>query len=231
LILPPKLDDSCVLWLDFASVKNNTVYDQSKYHNDGKVYGAQHIGRFGLHGLSFDGVDDYVQLTNSITLSKEGFTILAFVNLAGWLGTHYNEMYNIVSNGNKYISYFGFSNQNSERRIQGETDTNNEYFVRKSYVVETGKNVFTGVVVNENGAKAIWNNNIYDATAIWPLTDNLTISQISNSVSETSWYGNIYFVALYNRALSDAEIRELYYYLTKGIRSIVPSRFVARKVG
>jgi len=230
LILPPKKDDSCVLWYDFTSVKNNTVYDQSKYHNDGTVYGAQHIGRFGLHGLHFDCVDDYVDCGNDASLQSIKTVIVLFyaqaqekrfatiVAKAGWTGT------NIQGWIMRYIG--------ADFVFQAGDGTSAR--TAKISDLAEGIHLAAGVINDDDNQIRLYIDGELKNTSELYFSErdiNLTLGYSAGLNAPDSHYkGNIYFITLYNRALSDAEIRELYYYLTKGIRSIIPSRFVARKV-
>ena len=53
--------------------------DSSGNGNDGVIYGATFVDGIGGKALSFDGVDDYVQLPFDSGPLKEKFTIAAFV--------------------------------------------------------------------------------------------------------------------------------------------------------
>jgi len=52
----------CVLWLDFAEPDGARAYDLSGYGNHGTIYGASRRRGPLLRAMSFDGVDDYVDL-------------------------------------------------------------------------------------------------------------------------------------------------------------------------
>jgi len=72
----------CVLWLDFAEPDGARAYDQSGQGNHGVIYGA--VRRRGplLRALSFDGVDDRVEVPYSPTLPTNGeiFSVLFWIN-------------------------------------------------------------------------------------------------------------------------------------------------------
>ena len=84
-IEPVLTEDGLVLHLSFDNntIQGNTVQDQSGAGNHGTIYGgAQTVT--GKHGeaLAFDGVDDYVEvpLTDSITFSTDdSFTVQAWI--------------------------------------------------------------------------------------------------------------------------------------------------------
>jgi len=59
-----RLPRGCVLWIDFATQKGATAYDLSGKDNHGTVYGAQWAKGPIAGALNFDGVDDYVDCGN-----------------------------------------------------------------------------------------------------------------------------------------------------------------------
>ena len=69
-----------VLWLKFNEGSGNIAYDSSFYNNHGTIYGATWTdGKFGK-ALSFDGVDDYVEVPDSASLDiTDAITIVVWV--------------------------------------------------------------------------------------------------------------------------------------------------------
>ena len=62
-----------VLYLPFEAGRGTLARDYSGYGNDGTIYGAQWVdGKFGK-ALSFDGVDDYVEVPN-VAIPTKAFT-------------------------------------------------------------------------------------------------------------------------------------------------------------
>jgi len=57
---------SLVLWLKFDEGSGNMVYDYSGNGNNGHIYGASWVGGKVRKALDFDGVDDYVNVSNFI---------------------------------------------------------------------------------------------------------------------------------------------------------------------
>jgi len=219
------------LWYDFTSIKNNTVYDQSRYGNHGTVYGATPVGRFGLHGTHYDGVDDYMRANNVVT--DKIFTIIIFFEkvLPFSSGeTLFDTRDDWFGSGGKGIAISRYSD--TEQYWVGIGDGTNKSWGGNFTVIDGKK--FVVLRSDGNNLDVIVNQqliNSRDISSLGSIYANDKMYFASNFGGDSNAKVNIYFSAFYNRALSDAEIRELYYYLTKGIRSIIPSRFVARATG
>jgi DNA-binding beta-propeller fold protein YncE len=66
---------------NFNEGTGNTVYDNSGNRNHGAIHGAAWTTGISGSALEFDGIDDYVELTDPISLSNTGFTIEFFICL------------------------------------------------------------------------------------------------------------------------------------------------------
>jgi len=76
----PLLHDlSQVLYLPFDHDDGSRVRDRSGYNNHGTIYGATRVAGKVASALSFDGVDDYVQIPHSASLDLDYFTILCWI--------------------------------------------------------------------------------------------------------------------------------------------------------
>lgn len=72
-----EVDGNIVLWLRFDEGKGDVAKDSSNYKHDGTITEAKWVeGKFGS-ALSFDGINDIVEVksTNDLQLSGEGITI------------------------------------------------------------------------------------------------------------------------------------------------------------
>jgi len=70
-----------VLYLPFMEGTGSSVHDLSKYHNNGTITGATWTQLpSGIWVLSFDGVDDYVEVPNHNAL-KLARAFVAWVNI------------------------------------------------------------------------------------------------------------------------------------------------------
>jgi len=75
--------DGQVLYLAMVEGEGNTVKDFSGFNNDGVIYGAtwQKLAN-NVNVLSFDGVDDYIEVNDSDSLDiTDEITIMSYVNI------------------------------------------------------------------------------------------------------------------------------------------------------
>ena len=117
------------LWL-FDEGVGNIAYDSSANNNDGTIYGATWslntpFSYPGNHALSFDGVNDYIEIANSPSLDLTGaFTFEAWVKLES---TGYRYI------GDKYHTY-GLKIQDGKLKPEGFVEVNNHISVVDSWV-------------------------------------------------------------------------------------------------
>jgi len=72
-------DQSCILYLPLDEGAGGTAYDKSGYDNNGTIYGATWMdGKYGK-ALSFDGVDDYVEVADSASLDITRITVCLWI--------------------------------------------------------------------------------------------------------------------------------------------------------
>ncbi len=77
-------DDTLILALSFDEGQGDVAGDSSQFGFDGTVLGAQWVnGKFG-NGMSFDGVDDSVEVADASELRLlDGGTVMAWANILG----------------------------------------------------------------------------------------------------------------------------------------------------
>lgn len=98
------INDGLVGYWSFDEGIGTTAHDSSGNYNDGTVYGANWTdGKFGK-ALSFDGIDDYVQVSSSTSLDciSDAITIAAWVKLKQVPTEAYGL---IVAGGYTYVAY------------------------------------------------------------------------------------------------------------------------------
>ena len=103
----------CVLWLDFLEPSGSVTYDKSGCGNHGTIYGAKRVRALGCYGLSFDGVDDYVEVLHSDVLSAHDELTLEIIMKphgtgGAWQalfskGQDMNENYELLWNASNYF--------------------------------------------------------------------------------------------------------------------------------
>ncbi|MFW9853018.1 MAG: LamG domain-containing protein [Candidatus Thorarchaeota archaeon] len=110
------LPDSCVLALDFEEGSGIKTYDRSGYENDGTLKNytgscgeiacpSWTTGRFG-YGLEFDGIGDYVEVSDSPSLSISGNQI----TIESWFkASSVNDSAIVWKNYSTFSPIYGFS--------------------------------------------------------------------------------------------------------------------------
>jgi hypothetical protein len=203
-----------------------TVYDQSGNNNNGTIYGATWTtGRFG-NALSFDGVDDYVSVPDSPTL--DGMTELT---IEAWVRPRNLSEYKPIvakwSTGANYSYWFGvfgttfhFQVFDAWARTGSVLVANNWQHLVAVWIARQLPRLYFNSVNQTITYSTGWNTitSVRDTTA--PVT--------------LAYYPTIYFntlideVRIYNRALTTAEITDLYNYY--GYTTLqYPGRVLVRK--
>ena len=81
------VSSSLVLDLEFGEGGGTTAYDSSPYHSDGTIFGASWTSNPPYVGcaLDFDGIDDYVQVSDSESLNPAGaITVEGWIYVSSW---------------------------------------------------------------------------------------------------------------------------------------------------
>lgn len=217
--------DNLVAYYPLDEGSGNDIQDaQGSY--DGTRYGFETSGNgwaAGLVGkaLDFDGLDDYVLLPGSIMNDTSG-------SISAWVKTTAG-----VASSARHIVYAGSGNgdgygSNDELHLSMQGDSGNpDFFIEASAM---GADVNTNAAGSLNDGLwhhvvATWNGNIgmvyqdgqyRDSDNYTPVGYTCTLATLIGSHSsrtsspERAWKGLIDEVRLYNRALTHAEITQLY---------------------
>jgi len=206
-ISPPVIDqDHLVLWFRFDEGNGTTVYDFSGNGNNGTIYGANWtVGRYG-YALSFDGVDDYVEVpdSESLNITKE-ITITAWIKLTD--GGDRSTVDYIVGKRKQYVIF-----QNDAK-----------YSIEGCIINSTGAVFFTGrfyltnlpnpddwhfiAVIYDGSELSLW----VDGVKRKSVSASGDIAVTTNPLSIGKYLlGAIDEVRIYNRALSPEEIKAMY---------------------
>ena len=198
------VDDSELANWSNKSITGNSLVDNSQYGHDGEIYGALFVqGKYGKT-LNFDGVDDYVSVPTSSSLTLNNpLTIEAWICPSS-LGN--NE---IIGVANQFmlridptydlntVSFFVVINGVYEPRARGTVLPIDEW----SYVVGVYDGIQVKIYVNgQLVGRSYRNGELANAS------DTLKIGNISGHF----FNGSMGDIHIYNRALGAEEIAEHY---------------------
>lgn len=181
--------------------------------NPGTVYGATWTtGKYG-NALSFDGVDDYVEVPNSASISPTNAITIAF-----WAYLEGGSQTAIRKNVNDYLFEFGTDGTNTP-------GTNPQWFVKNSggFYKIYGAGDYTNLNLNQwyhmvgtyDGTEAKMYINGQEATVTVGNSNIGTIASSGSYLRIGNWgseifKGKIDDVHIYDRALTPEEIQEIY---------------------
>ncbi|RLI28152.1 hypothetical protein DRO58_02750, partial [Candidatus Bathyarchaeota archaeon] len=204
------VDQSCLLYLPMDEGSGETVYDKSSYRNEGTVYGATWVdGKYGK-ALYFDGVDDYVEVDNADILNVvEALTVeiwaktLSLDNTWRCLASkHY--CYWSIKQTSSNLFRFQVYTVNGADSIYFEPKPDTWYHLVMVYHKDAGLEAF--VNGNSVGKDATY---LGDLKLTYGETAPLRIGQ-DPAVASQFFKGIIDDVRVYNRALTEDEVHQLY---------------------
>lgn len=195
------VDDSLVLDLSFNELFGDIAIDKSGNFNDGKIHGA----RRKEGALSFDGVDDYVELPANFMSTPNA---LSFGLWFKTLSTTSDKM--MLSVEGKYVIYLDAGKirvltDGTSATSPNSTKTYNDGEWHNVFVSRAGNSANTIVYMDGNQIQSFSEGDIYDIDSL----DRISAvgSQFGGG---TNFLGVIDEVRIYNRALSAEEIWEHY---------------------
>lgn len=92
VIVPPALTTGPIAWWKLDDIEGSTAFDSSGNNNHGKVYGATWSGG----SLSFDGVNDYVDIGNLVAPGTQDWTVESWVKMSSFGQSGCTELRNII---------------------------------------------------------------------------------------------------------------------------------------
>jgi len=207
----------CVLWFDFGEPKGDTAYDLSGMGNNGTIYGAARVVGPLSGALSFDGVDDYVEAPDSPPLDVDYITAELLLNPAdptayksfvskGCIGVPPNRTWEITIRVGNYLR-FCFSRDGSELLsaiYETPLVAGRWYHIVGLYDGEAGKLYVDGDLKATKPAPGTLFKNDYSL--------RLGLSHFGEAADAT-----IALARIYNRALTEEEIRAHYNYARSAI--------------
>ena len=208
------------LW-KFDEGKGAVAADSSGNNNNGKVYGAEWVaGRSGT-ALSFNGVDDYVNIPNSPTLQIKGsLTIAVWFKNAGRVadfGRLVSKSWNkyeapwfsyglVLDNGEDNAQHVNMQTGEPPNKVSSATSKSvlaNGQWHHIVGVYDTAKSKITIYIDgNKENEAAIVNSAVVSTQSDLRIGDDWASKQKVKGVIDE--------VRLYNRALNDAEIKGVY---------------------
>ena len=186
------------------------LFDLSGKNNTGTITNALWTsGKFGSC-LSFDGNDDYAQITDNATLrfGTGDFAVSAWFNYAGVDSSGYS---NIISKGRTGdAEWFMDVFTNFVRFYAGNT-----MVVGSSGATSVSTNTWYNVIATRNGSNGyIYLNGLLKATDTSSSVDLSTTKNIkigvNTEVTDRDFNGKIDDVKIYNYALTPSQIKQLY---------------------
>jgi len=211
-------DDSCVLHLPMNEGEGSIVYDYSRYGNNGQIIGANWTtGKFGK-ALSFDGVDDYVDVGNIAIHNQPSYTITMWVK--GPPGQKDKRVFSEGSTSSDtpiFTIGTDVSGTSGKLDIHIRADDETTELYHQKTTSEPFDNAWHFIAwVDNSGDFKIYIDGMLDTEgSYFKSTKSLnrdTIGAVGRSTYSHFFNGLIDEVRIYNRALSKEEIKSLYLY-------------------
>lgn len=195
---------------------NGNANDASGKGNNGSVSGAIAIntGKFG-GAYSFDGTDDYISIPHSISLNITGDITIALWIKVDDVKSLSDEVPDVLTKGDYNEAYSVWAG-NWDLEKDGYTFAINNNQVVSNTDASGGWDFL--VCVKSGTSGLIYLNGRLDGSGTVPSTIRTTSTALTISSSSYPFAGDIDEVAIWNRALSAAEIRALYAYAQPSIR-------------
>ncbi|MBI4284371.1 MAG: hypothetical protein HY670_00505 [Chloroflexi bacterium] len=195
--------DGMVAYWTFDEEAGDTVIDSAN-GNNGTVYGASRVQGIVGNALSFDGFGDYILVPNSESLAFAGQGTLEFwMKASGAVGTLFWKRFYAGSHG--WTLYFGFP-----EKLIAYLNDNATYFMAELPYSADLRHI--GLVYEPTGVLKLYVNGVVTQTLAYapgfePTTANLYVGRDEMGNYFT---GLLDEVAIYNRALSQAELQSHY---------------------
>ncbi|MFV1884384.1 MAG: LamG-like jellyroll fold domain-containing protein [Balneola sp.] len=225
------IPDTLVAYYPFSG----SAADSSGFGNDGEVFGAKLTkDRFGNENSAyeFDGIDDYIRIPDADHLTPTGNEWSVSV----WFKVTYP--------GDRFILYKGSSTNNREYASGVRVDSLGSFQINENGSATNRDGVVTTSSLKEN----VWNHlvGVWDSSSIKIYLNNkleaidstdlkisnfdsdLFIGTYGGAISQYAFNGAIDDLRIYNYAISDSAVQELY--MEKGwpeTKYVIPDTLVA----
>jgi len=200
----------CVLYLDLRKPVGDRLFDYSGNGNHGIIHGARLLNQLPLKGLYFDGVDDYVEVSDSLSLRlTDELTILVWIYLYDYPLKDYarvvdkGQMYELAVRRNTGVLSFALNNDVG----WVWRDSDDVVPLKQWTQVGLAYDAASGVVrLYMNGVEV---HHFNESGTIAADNYRLTIGCYYNG-TQINLHGHILLIQIYNRALSSEEIKQCY---------------------
>jgi hypothetical protein len=210
-----------VLSIDAGSYRSyigsgNNVYDISKNGNNGTLTNGATFNNSNGGVFSFDGVDDYISITNSSTINPNSgsFTIICWVNSDPSIAGDGWDLWIAKRSGGSNGYYVGANNPSGVRFMIGNDASSRTDTGFIGYTFNTWA-MFTAILNRTDNTQTIIRNN-YDETATTTPSGgnyyNTGALSIGGDIGINAYYvnGKVGKVLMYNRALTSTQVGEIF---------------------
>ena len=211
-----------VLWFKFNEGSGSVAKDSSLYNNHGTIVGAQWVdGKFDK-ALSFDGIDDYVEVTNSESLNiKKKLTISMWVKFfslktkmvlcAKFQSGKYDWLFWIDNTYPDELRFYPSSDQYKGWTTNADLQTNRWYHIVVVYDGDGATNEEKLKIYVDGEPKNMdYYGTLYSSLPAYSIPVHIGYNP-GNPYYPKYLDGIIDEVRIYNRVLSEEEIQMLMY--------------------
>jgi hypothetical protein len=202
----PVASESLMLWYNFES---SGAEDQSGTGNDGTVNGATYLPDGGPNGegaYSFEG-DDSIDVPDSPSLDITDEITISVWTRMDRMPENMSATYPALVNKSNYTYRFGvYQGNTSQQGLRLNYKTSNQF--QSDYTIVNGTSEWIHFLVTYDGSEMVFYEN---STVVHTASDSVTIDTDDSSIQILGkWEGDTYDTRIYNRALTETEISELY---------------------
>jgi hypothetical protein len=208
--------DDLVGYWSFDEGQGSTAYDYSRSNYNGVINNAEYVDGVSGSALYFNGVDSHIDLgsfssTPKLQMGYGSITVEHWINPPEW-ESNYMQIFGVAGGGAKgYGTTLSSNGINFRHEVYGEVGGRQETSVNINVVKNQWNHIVT--VFGRSNIK-IYNNGVLKHTK--NITDPGNVQSIKNFRIGRYGSGNWFFlgaideVRVYNRSLSDEEVKTLY---------------------
>lgn len=217
------LNQGLVGYWSFDEGSGTIAHDSSGYGNDGSIYGATWTNGVSGDALSFDGIDDYVEIVDANDLDLNKFSIHFWIKApprtTGYWGTVLVKGVEYTSENYGAFLGDGIGTDLNKIRYQftkgGGCCENYKILDSLSDFADNSWHHFIGTYDGSN--MKIYRDGILDCSLAMDITPDINDYKLTIGMRLDEYLSNSDFlngiideVRIYNRALSESEIQQLY---------------------